>query len=163
MASLRCTQRLLKRLRVTPEQDLAEPQNRLGHWYANILNIGPNRLVIATSERTLLTVIVPIRDSPRLRERIREAVHDMLFRLQIPPDLTADEVRGMNRMAFGRTANRSVLGSINDFTFLAKHCFADAPGPVELADVQLYLAGTPCGALKYRLPTEEVYRAFGLG
>jgi hypothetical protein len=66
----------------------------------------------------------------------------------------------MDRMAFGKTANRSVLGSMNDFTFLAKHYFMDEPEPVDLAGLQLYLAGTPCGALKYHLPAEEVYRAF---
>ena len=162
MANLRCTQRLLKRLRLKPDLDLTEPQNRLGDWYANVLNVGPNRLVMATSERTLLTVLVPIRDAPRLRERIREAVHDMLFRLQIPADLAAEEVRGMHRMAIGKTANRSVLGSMNDFTFLAKHYFADEPRPVDWVDVQTYLARTPCGALKYHFPTDEVYRVFDI-
>ena len=73
--------------------------------------------LMATSESTLLTVLVPIRDAPRLRERIREAVHDMLFRLQIPADLV---------------------------------------------DVQIYLARTPCGALKYHFPTDEVYRVFDI-
>jgi hypothetical protein len=162
MASLRCTQRLLKALRTRPDEALPQPSNRLGDWYANVLNAGPNRLVIVTSERTLLTVIVPIRDAPRLGERIREAVHDMLFRLGIPPDLAADEVRGMDRMALGKTANRSVLSSMNELTFLAKHYFADEPGPVNLAGAQRYLAGTPMGALEHHFPCDEVCLAFGL-
>ncbi len=162
MASLRCTGRLLKRLRVKASPDDAEAETRLGDWYANVLNIGSNRLVMATSERTLLTVIVPIRDPARLRERIREAVHNMLFRLQIPPDLAADEVKGMDRMPFQKTANRSVLGSMNDFTFQAKHYFMEEPGLVDLGDVQLFLVGMPCGAIQYRYPADEVYRAFGI-
>ena len=162
MASLRCTQRLLKRLGVRPDLELPEPKNRLGDWYANVLNIGPNRLVMSTSEQTLLTVIVPIRDSARLRERIREAVHEMLFRFEIPLNLAAEEVRGMDRMAIGKTTNRSVLGSMNDFTFLAKHYFTEELEPVDLAELQLYLAGTPCGALKYRFPGDEVRRVFDI-
>ena len=162
MAGLRCTQRLLKKLRVQPESELPPATNRLGDWYANVFNVGAKRFVIANSERTHLTVIVPMRDAPRLRERIREAVHEMLFRLRVPPELAAEEVRGMERMPIGKTDSRSVLGSMNDLTFLAKHFFADEPGSVDLVDVQMYLAGTPMGALEYAFPSEEVCRAFGM-
>ncbi len=161
MGNLRCTKRLLTRLGTWPDPELPEPTNRLGDWYANVLNLGSNRLVIATSERTLLTVMVPIRDAARLRERIREAVYGMLFQLQIPPGLAADEVRGMDRMPIGKATNRSVLGSMNEFTFLAKHYFAQERERTDLSQLQLYLARTPCGALKYSFPCEEVSRVFG--
>jgi hypothetical protein len=153
---------LLKRLGVRPDLELPDPMNRLGDWYANVLNIGPHRLVMSTSERTLLTVIVPIRDSARLRERIRERAHEILLQFQIPPSLVADEVRGMDRMAIGKATNRSILGSMNEFAFLAKHYFAREREGTDLAQLQLYLARTPCGALKYSFPCEEVRRAFGL-
>ncbi len=162
MTSLRCTQRLLKKLKVQPEKALPAATNRLGDWYANVLNVGPKRFVIATSERTLLTVVVPARDAPRLRERIREAVHDMLFRIRVPLPLAAEEVRGMERMPIGKTADRSVLGSMNEFAFLAKHFVAGEPGgPVDLLRLQMFLANTPMGAIEYAFPIEEACRAFG--
>src|SRR6185503_6393831 len=154
MGSLRCTKRLLTRLGVRPDLELSEPTNRLGDWYANVLNLGSHRLVMATSERTLLTVIVPIRNSERLRERIREGVHEMLFQFQVPLGLAAEEVRGMDQMTIGKATSRSVLGSMNEFTFLAKRYFARERESADLSQLQLYLARTPCGALKYSFPCE---------
>ena len=81
--SLRCTRRLLKKLKVTPREVLPEPTNRLGDWYANVLNIERHRLVLATSERCLLSVVVPIKDGPKLRERIQDAVFDLLIRIEV--------------------------------------------------------------------------------
>ena len=145
--SIRCTSRLLKRLRENPIEDLPGPTNRLGDWYANVLNIGHHRLVIATSERTLLSVIVPIKDSPRLRERIQEAVRNLLIRLDVPVDLAEKEAEGIVGMPFGRTANRSVLGSMNDFSFASKCFFQSGAETVYLEDLEMFLATTPCGPL----------------
>ncbi len=162
MVSLRCTGRLLKRLRQTPASELPQPTNRLGDWYANLLNIGPHRLVLCTSERTLLTLIVPIRDSSHLRERIQESAHRLLLSLGVPPGLAQEEVAGMYEMAFGATANRSVLGSMNDFVQMTKHYFQAEREAVYLDELELFLAETLCGPLEYNNPGEETLRAFGV-
>ncbi len=164
VVNLRCTAKLLKKLKEKPLADPAPPDNRLGDWYANVLNIGYNRLVLVTSERSLLSLVVPIKDSGRLRERVRERAHALLFKLGVPPALAAAEVRGMDRMPFAKTANRSVLASMNDFAFHAKVAFEVEfeDEVVYLDDVERYLAGIPSGALQYRMPGEEVRRLFGL-
>ena len=164
VANLRCTAKLLKRLKEKPVADPSLSENRLGDWYANVLNIGYNRLVLVTSERSLLSLVVPIKDSDGLRERVRERAHALLFDLGIPPALAAAEVRGMERMPFAKTANRSVLASMNDFTFHAKVAFEVEfeDDVVYLEEVERYLAGMPSGALEYRTPGEETRRIFGL-
>ncbi len=94
MPSLRCTGRVLKRLRQSPESNLPAPANRLGDWYANLLNVERHRLVICTSELTLLTVVVPIRDPGRLRERVRDAVENLLITLGVPTEVARTEIAG---------------------------------------------------------------------
>ena len=94
-----------------PAEILPEPTNRLGDWYANVLNIGRHRLVLATSEHSLLSVVVPIKNGPRLRDRVQDAAFDLLIRIGIPDSLATAEVEGMHEMPIGVTANRSVLGS----------------------------------------------------
>jgi hypothetical protein len=164
LANLRCTAKLLKRLKQRPLTDPTPTDNRLGDWYANILNIGRNRLVLVTSERSLLSLIVPIKDSARLRERIRERAHALLFELGVPPDLAAAEVRGMDQMPFAKTADRKVLGSMNEFAFQARVAFEVEydDDVVYLEEVERHLARIPCGALDYAFPREEARRLFGL-
>jgi hypothetical protein len=116
---------------------------------------------MATSERTLLTVVVPIRDSKRLRERVREALHDLLFTLGIPAGLAAEEVRGMNKMPFGKTADRTVLGSMNDLAFQAR-AFFERGEVVYAEELHIYLNDTPCGPLEYSSPMWATREACGL-
>lgn len=160
--SLRCTGRLLKKLRVQPEAVLPAPTSRLGDWYANVLNIGRHRLVLATSELSLLSVVVPIKDAPRLRERIQDAAFHLLLRIGVPDVLAADEVEGMHEMPIGKTASRSVLGSMNDFATSADHYFRSDASVVYLSELELFLAETPCGPLEYRYPAEQARQALGV-
>ena len=56
MVTLRCTQKLLRRLEVTDKP--AAPTPVLGDWYANILFSRPHQLVLCVSERSLLPVVL---------------------------------------------------------------------------------------------------------
>ena len=88
----------------------------------------------------------------------------MLYKLGVPPDLAAAEVRGMERMAIAKTANRSVLSSMNDFVFQTKIFFErEAEDDMAFLDeVEIRLAGMPCGTLKYAFPGEVARRLLGL-
>jgi hypothetical protein len=61
MFTLRCTRKLLKRLGTRPSSEAVEPSTVLGDWYANLLHLRPQQLVLAMSERRLLCVVVPAR------------------------------------------------------------------------------------------------------
>lgn len=53
MVTLRCTQKLLRRLKDLPQAPAAPPTTRLGDWYVNILFIRPCHLLLCVSEHTL--------------------------------------------------------------------------------------------------------------
>jgi hypothetical protein len=96
-----------------------------------------------------------------LRERLRDAVGDLLITVGVPPTVSMAEIAGMETMPFGSTANRSVLGSMNDFVLQAEHYFYAATETVYLNELELFLAETPCKPLGYRNPIEATITALG--
>jgi hypothetical protein len=153
--TLRCTAKLLRRLRVTADTPSGPPSTVLGDWYANLIFTRP-QLVLAVSDRTLLPVLVPVRDSGRLVMRIREAVGHMLRAVGVPDEAITAEQNAMLDVVIGKTASRRVLGSMNDFIFML-----DAyRGHGTLLEVALHLAETPCGPLKMNSPRIETLRVF---
>jgi hypothetical protein len=82
MFTLRCTAGLRERLVETEKIASAPPSTRLGDWYAHLLFTRP-QLVLCVSDRTLLPVLVPARESRLLVPRLREAVAQMLGALGV--------------------------------------------------------------------------------
>ena len=63
----------------------------------------------------------------------------------------------MRDRRLAKTANRSVVGIMNEFTFLAQAYRGDAPAP-DLLALAMRLATTPCGPLygKHVSPDREL-------
>jgi hypothetical protein len=55
----------------------------------------------------------------------------------------ADERSRMFELAFGRTGNRSLLGTMNDFGFMAKSVDAKRAEPESPVELMRFLAQTP--------------------
>jgi hypothetical protein len=157
MFTVRCTARLLKRLKAQPEVIANPPSTRLGDWYAHLLFLRPAQLVLAVSERTLLPVLVPALDVERLPGRIREAVSDVLREIGVAHAAIQEEEVAMGTVSLGRTASRRVLGSMNDFVRLLEPHFGH---PASLLDLSLRLADTPCGPLQMDSPRRATLRLF---
>ena len=69
MVVLRCTQKLLLRLKQADLSPGTESTTLLGDWYGNILRIGRQQFLLFISERSRLPVVIPIREM-RLLETI---------------------------------------------------------------------------------------------
>jgi hypothetical protein len=161
MLTIRCTQKLLRRL----NHDRSPPASttRLGDWYANILFRRPEQLILCMSERTLLPVIIPARDASRMGSRLSEALAVVLARLGVRETEVQDELAEMNEVAFGPTKSKKVLGSLNDFMFRLSVRLEERPSASPI-DTALWLADTPCGAIAYDFPdrlTRETFSAAG--
>ena len=157
--TLRCTKSLLTRLG-QPVQEPPEPTTILGDWYANTLNVGRQRLVLCTSERTLLTILVPARELIRLPDRLRDAVARMLSRLSVPSSLIDREMFEMRSNELGRTASRQILGSMNDLGYLAETYIRYAEPNTDLDDIAAHVNRSPCRPISYQSPDRATQAIF---
>src|SRR6476619_4485276 len=129
MLVLRCTQKLLARLKQTDTLPVVESTTRLGDWYGNTLRIGRRQHLLFISERSRLPVVIPIREVKRLGTVFPDAVCERLSIVGVAAADIADERMRMSELAFGRTRNRSLLGTLNDFAFMAQQGNANRAEP----------------------------------
>ncbi len=123
---LRCTRKLLDVIR--PE-DLVAPDPDAGDWYANLLVFDRRKCLLLTHAGSLFTVFEPDARVASLR-----STHDLVTGL-VERELLAEglhpgtlgELRG-EPLRYARTADRSVLGCMNDMAFLCENAVADAGG-----------------------------------
>jgi len=66
----------------------------------------------------------------------------------------------MSEISFGRTNNRSLLGTLNDFAFMAQHGNANRDEPESPEELMRFLAQTPILPLKGASPIELTRAAF---
>ena len=156
----RCTRKLLKRLPAQPKASAGSSSNVLGDWYADILFTRPQRLVMCTSERSLLPVVIPARELSTLLPRFRRALQKMLAKLSVPQHLIDSELANMADVTVAPTASRVVLGFMNDFKFQCR-VHLDHDAGLSLEQLSLLLAHTPCGPLKYADPADAARQILG--
>jgi hypothetical protein len=154
--TVRCTRKLLDRMRADPESDWPAPTTILGDWCANLLYVGKQQLILCVSERTLLPLVLPATDAKLIPRRLPTALFDVLVALGISPSAIDRELSEMEQFAVGRTANRSVLGVMNDFAFALPY----RRGDQSLTELALWLAETPCSPIKMNSPDDQTKAAF---
>ena len=162
MTTLRCTKKLLRRLRFTKTPVATPPTTVLGDWYANLLFSRPQQLVLCLSERSLLPVVVTAKRLDSLPSRLAASVREILGRIGLPQELIENEIREMERFAYGPTHSKKILGSMNDFMFQLSWLLHDRPD-MSLIEMSLHLAETPCGPLGYNNPIESTFALFRSG
>ena len=134
------------RLRL-PEQ-LPEPPastGALGDWYVHLVRFGRSEFAIATSERCLLTLLLPARElRTTLLPKLHASLRSLLERLDVPQECVNREISAMQPVSFARASNRRVLGSMNDFAFQASHYLTHGD---DLPTIAERLAHTPMSAI----------------
>lgn len=157
MVTLRCTQKLLKRMRLTVE-DLkgtvpTEPTNALGDWYANLLIVDRQHLVMFVNARSRLCLLTYARDIDGLTKRFQVALTEVLQALQVSEEATQRELYAINELRYGPTTGtsdgRSVLGSMIDFTKPLQYI---GLAKRSLPEWNLYFTNWICGPLKAKRP-----------
>ena len=142
MFTLRCTQKLLRRMPAVLRGENAAPTTLLGDWYANVLFLRPHQVALCISERTLLPLVVPAKDAVRLADRLIQELPAILSALNIQPSAIDQEIGAMQDRYVGSTNNRRVLGSLNELVFQLAHQLRSRPGRT-LFEHALRLAETP--------------------
>jgi hypothetical protein len=146
--SIHATKKLLDRVNRPVLPTVSEPATILGNWYANVLFWKP-QVALLVNERTLLPVLMPLAPAATLAERFPEALQRVLEALGVVPAFIEVEICAMADARYAKTANRSVVGIMNEFKYLAE-AYRDHRGLDDLVALAAELSGTPCGPLYSR-------------
>jgi len=153
---VRATKKLLDRIG-PPNLGEGEHSTTLtGQWYATALFWKP-QVALFVSEPTLLPVLMPLAPAATLLARFPQQLAAVLTAHGTPQAVIDEELRQMRDRRLAKTANRSVVGIMNEFTVLASAYRADTPAP-DLPALAMRLAATPCGPLysKHVSPDREL-------
>lgn len=148
MFSIHATKKLLDRVKRPVAPTVSEPTTVLGNWYATALFWKP-QAVLLVNERTLFPILMPLAPAATLMERFPGALQQILEARRVDADFVESEIAAMAEGRYAKTESRSVLGTMNDFSFMAK-IQRDRRGVDDLMMLALILSETPCGPLRQR-------------
>ena len=111
----------------------------------HLVRLGPRQHVLATSERSLLTVILPARElRATIEGNLRIAAGQLLSVLKIPMEVVNHELSQMQPALIAPATNRRVLGSMNELAFHLGLRQEQISDPIEMA---VSLSGIPMSAV----------------
>jgi hypothetical protein len=120
-----------------------ESTTTLGPWYATRLR-WRRPAVLLVNQTTLLPLFLPMAPAASLLTRVPDAIAELLLHHDVPPLFVTAEHAAMTPIRLAPTADRSVVGILNEFTRLADWQRADTDN---LLGLSLRLAATPLGPL----------------
>jgi len=98
---------------------------------------------------------MPLTPAAKLVDYFPVQVAAVLHALGVDANFIAREVEAMAQSSLAKTANRSVVGSMNEFSFLAEG-YRDVMETTNLLALTLRLADTPCSPIKYGSPVRAL-------
>jgi hypothetical protein len=159
MFTIRPTQKLRKRVPELGDTEPCPATTRLGDWYANAVVHHRRHVVLFVSERTLLPVVVPAGPAAMLVHRLCIGLGELLLALGVTESAIATELHEMAAHAIGKTLNRRVLGSMNDFAWLLDA----APEDETLLNAARVMADVPCSPIGMESPRAVTVALFASG
>jgi len=156
LITIRCTRKLLRLVGGATVEDPPAPTSALGDWYANVVPTVAGELIVFASERTLLSVALPMEALDSLSAPFVTRVYNLLRMIGVPEGVAAKECAEMRETEFGRTASRSVLGSLHQiglhYQLVAERDIGRRS--LSLSDEELILSQTLHKPLDYVYPAD---------
>ena len=163
MPHLRCTRKLLSAIGCSQAAEAVEakPVPTLGDWYANLLVISRKRVLLFTNEPTLYSFAVAgVRKAalPSLTRMFLEHLARNLADDHLPADVIQRLTGEYRNLEIAGTANRSVVGSMNDLANLLEHHVRDAGGVAgcDVRAINRQLNRTPHKPLGWKFAAEAL-------
>lgn len=156
---IRCTQKLIKELRIRPADVGA--LNPLASWHANLLLIERRKCVLFTHDQSLFSFVVIGLKRPDF-EQMDHVFGQAMFRTLRLFDFEQRHIEQLldwsQQNSYTKTNNRSVLGSMNDMAFMVQHhiAYEDGLANVDLDELILRINQTPFSAIGYKYPWQKL-------
>ena len=159
MFSLHATKKLLDRVKAQVEPVVSEPTTALGNWYGTVLFWRP-QVALLVNEQTLYPVLMPLAPAATLMDRFPDALGQSLKAHGVPEDFIEGETAETSEGRYAKTESRSLLGIMNEFSYLAE-AHPASRGEEDLVTLALRLSETPCGPLykRHGSPDRELQAA----
>jgi hypothetical protein len=133
---IRCTQKLLTELKIKPA-DVESPADSFWSWHANMFYIERRKCVLITNDTTLFSLFIPSLKKPDFQSFHylfgQYLFKNMLYE-QIPQNQIETVLDQCQKIDYGKTSNRSVLGSMNDQRYQLEY-FIESMGGLAQTDV----------------------------
>jgi len=153
MYTARCSGEVLQALHLSAAAQDQPPSTALGDWYVDFINMRSHRLVHFLSDRSLLSVVVPVKTLKTALDRHIASLHDLLEHLAIPPAIIRAELDEMRERAVGKTQSPSVLASMRELAINVRRILAEAPRASAL-EISRELARVRSGPSPIAFPAE---------
>lgn len=140
------TRKFLERVSAPPGAEVRHPTTVLGDWYATVLFWKP-QAALFLNESTLLPVLLPFAPADTVIDRFPAALATVLRRHGVGEPFIEAECAAMADHRVAKTTNRSAVGMLTEFAFLGG-AYAESEDVVDLVELSLWLARTPCGPLE---------------
>jgi hypothetical protein len=153
MYTARCTSRVLEALGLPAVDSAQSPSTALGDWHVDFIHTRMHRLVHFVSDRSLLSVVVPVKTLKTALDRHVLSLRELLGALGVKPAMIQAETGEMEQRAVASTRSQSVLASMGDLAIHAR-CILEQTPSINYVELSLELAQVPCGPLGMRVPAE---------
>ncbi len=162
MLTIHGTRKLLAKVKQPVVDATATATGQLGGWYATDVGWRPG-VALFVNEATLLPVLLPLAPAATLGARFPDQLGIVLAAIDCPAEFTLAEVEHARTVSWAKTANRSVVGVMNEFAFLADHDRHHGYGGDPLM-LSLRLVDTPCSPLykTHITPRDAVHALSGI-
>jgi len=159
---LHCTQKLLKEIGNPSLQTPDVPATGLGNWYANLLVIDRRKCVLFTNEKTLYSFFLPKVKKENLKNIAEEFLINLNLNLQaegFPIEVITNVMQEYSDIGFAKTANKHILGSMNELSFQYKDIIMNRYARIEQVkalELNKEINRTIMGAINYLKPVEAL-------
>ena len=120
MTLIQCTQKLLKELPIDQEIIMANFPSLLGNWHANLIRIERRKCVLFTNDETLYSFFIPGVKKQNFQNLASTFMcHFILNFKHEGLDQYKDVVmQERDRLEFTKSSSRSVLGTMNNMSYI---------------------------------------------
>ena len=117
MIIIRPTASLAKRMKVKLDGNDETSTTRMGDWYANDIVLNRKQFILCASSTSRLAVILDAAPYVTFPDRLSDAVTGVLRAIGVDESKIQEERIHMNGFKIAKTANKSILGSLNEYKF----------------------------------------------